>query len=74
MSEYGSAHSGGSGAHAKSAISVPWVVVASTLIGIGLFFVFYWIYNFDLWYTFGIALVVIGGLMLFSPRAGMDRA
>jgi hypothetical protein len=73
MSEYASGH-GGAPAHVKSPISVPWVIAASLLIGVGLFFDWYWLYTFNLEYTFGIALVVVGGFMLFSKRAGLDHA
>jgi uncharacterized membrane protein YfcA len=74
MTAYGKAHSAGAKAHVRSPISVAWVVLAACLIGVGLFFVFYWLYNFDLRYTFGIAFVVVGGFMLFHPRAGLDHA
>ncbi|MGA8665023.1 MAG: hypothetical protein WB809_08195 [Thermoplasmata archaeon] len=74
MSGYGDGHHGAAPAHVRSPISVGWVVLAALLIGVGLFFVAYWLYMFDLWYSFGIALVVIGGLMLFHPRAGLDHA
>jgi hypothetical protein len=74
MSGYGAAHAGGAKSHVRSPISIGWVVLASLLIGVGLFFIFWWLYNFDLRFTFGIAFVVIGGFMLFSPRAGLDHA
>ncbi|HLM91323.1 MAG TPA: hypothetical protein VK424_04640 [Thermoplasmata archaeon] len=74
MSEYGDAHHAGTKAHVRSPINVGWVVLAALLIGSGLFLIAYWLYMFDLRYSFGIALVVIGGLMLFHPRAGLDHA
>jgi len=74
MSEYGDAHSRGAKSHVRSPISVAWVVLASVLIGVGLAVLFYWLYTFDLRYTFGIAFVVAGGLMLFDHRAGLDHA
>ena len=74
MSAYGEGHHGGSSAHVRSPINVGWVILASLLIGAGLFFIFWWLYNFDLWFTFGIPMVVVGGFMLFDKRAGLDHA
>ena len=74
MSEYGDGQHGGSPAHVKSPISVGWVVVSALLIGVGLFCIAWWLYTFNLEFSFGIALVVVGGFMLFSPRAGLDHA
>jgi len=74
MSEYAEAHHGSPSAHVRSPISVGWVVLSALLIGTGLFLIAYWLYMFDLRYSFGIAFVVIGGLMLFHPRAGWDHA
>jgi hypothetical protein len=56
-------------------LSIPWVVLAAVLIGVGLFALFVWVVNFSQWVWFGgIAPVVIGALMLFSKRAGSDQA
>ncbi len=74
MSGYGAAHSGPHVKHPGGPINVPWVILAAVLIGIGLTVVAYWLYTFDLYYTFGIAFVVAGGLMLFDERAGADHA
>lgn len=56
------------------ALSVGYVIVAALLIGAGLFLVFVWITSFQWLYFSGIFLLAIGLLMLFSPRAGADRA
>jgi len=75
MSGYGAAHDPPHSPHRGGPISVPWVILASVLIGVGLTLVAYWLYTgFDLVYTFGIAFAVIGGLMLFDERAGADHA
>ena len=58
----------------RDAFSVAYVVLASVLIGAGIFTIFLWITSFA-WVDFvGVFLLAIGGLMLFSPRAGADRA
>jgi uncharacterized membrane protein YfcA len=74
MTEYGAGHSAGHAQHRGGPISVGWVLLASTLIGAGLFTIFFWLYTFNLEWSFGILLVLAGGLMLFSPRAGADHA
>jgi hypothetical protein len=74
MSEYGGGHHGSGGAHVRSPINVGWVILASLLIGVGLFFIFWWLYNFNLEFTFGIAMVVVGAFMLMDRRAGLDHA
>ncbi len=74
MSGYGGAHAGPRHAHVRSPISVPWVVLSALLIGLGLFMLAYWLVTFT-WLDFlGIAPCVLGGLMLFSRRAGFDSA
>jgi membrane-bound ClpP family serine protease len=57
-----------------STLSLPWLVAAALLIGGGLFVISYFILTFQLVYLAGIAMVVVGGLMLFDPRAGPDHA
>lgn len=55
-------------------LSVPYLLVAAILIGAGIFTICLWITSFA-WIDFvGVFLLAIGGLMLFSPRAGADRA
>jgi uncharacterized membrane protein len=59
---------------AVSASEIAFVVGAAVLIGIGLFVLMLWIVTNDwIWFA-GVAPITIGGLMLFSPRAGPDRA
>lgn len=74
MSAYGEGHHGGSEVHVRSPINVGWVILASLLIGGGLFFIFWWLYNFNLEFTFGIPMVVLGAFMLMNDRAGLDHA
>ncbi len=59
---------------AVGAFSVGYVIAAALLIGAGLFLVFVWISSFQWLYFGGIFLLALGLLMLFSPRAGADRA
>lgn len=55
-------------------LSVPFLVLAALLIGAGLFSAMVWLVTFQwLWFA-GLGLLVIGGVMLFSSRAGADRA
>ena len=74
MSEYGGGHPTSAHPHAKSPISVPWVVGAALLIGLGVFAMAYFLLTFNLLYFFGIGALALGGLMLFSRRAGVDSA
>jgi membrane-bound ClpP family serine protease len=74
MSGYGDAHSSAPHGHARSPISVGWVVLAALLIGAGLFLLAYFFLTFNLLYFVGIAPCVAGGLMLFDRRAGLDSA
>jgi hypothetical protein len=56
-------------------LSVPWLVVAAVLIGLGLFALFVWVIDYSQWIWFGgIAPLVIGALMLFNKRAGSNQA
>ncbi len=78
MAGYGEAHAGGThrahGKHPGGPISIGWTVLAAAIIGAGMFLIFYWLYTFNLEWSWGIGLVLIGALMLFSPRAGADSA
>lgn len=74
MSETGTGHGHGSGTHAKTPISVPWVVISALLIGGGILLIVTWLTYFDWIYFSGVFLLLVGGLMLFSPRAGIDQA
>ena len=59
--------------HEKSAISIPFVVLAALLMGFGIFAVTYWLITFN-WLAFaGVLPVVVGALMMFDTRAGADR-
>lgn len=74
MSEYGPTSHGSHPKHRGGPISVPWVLLAGLLIGTGLLVMAYLLYSFNVAYLGGSLLVVAGSLMLFSPRAGADRA
>ena len=58
----------------RNSISVPFVIAASVLAGVGLLLVLLWLITFNWLYFPGVALVLAGGLMLFDRRAGSDRA
>lgn len=68
----GYAHS--SSAPSKSPVSIPWVVLAALLAGIGIFSMILWLYTFQWIYFGGILPILTGTLMLFDRRAGADSA
>ncbi len=69
------AHSGSHpSGHQKTPISVPYVAGAALLIGVGLFLIFYWLLTFQWAFFSGIFLLVIGVLLLFDRRAGLDAS
>lgn len=74
MSEASTGHAHGASPHAKTPISVPWVVLAALLIGGGVLLISTWLTYFNWIYFSGVFLLLIGGLMLFSPRAGIDHS
>ncbi len=78
MGAYGGGHPGeshpGAGKHRGGPINVGWVVLAALIIGAGMFLILYWLYTFNLEWAWGIGLVLVGALMLFSPRAGANSA
>jgi|HubBroStandDraft_1064217.scaffolds.fasta_scaffold28026_3 hypothetical protein len=73
MSEYGAASEVHTH-HVSSPISVPWVVLASVLCGVGLTLVWEWLTTFQwIWFS-GVVLVFIGAMMFLNDRAGLDHA
>ena len=58
----------------RGTLSIPFVIAAALLIGLGIFLISLWMETFSWAYFSGVGLLAIGGLMLFSPRAGADRA
>ncbi len=77
MSGDGHEHLGG-GSELSTAeishVSVPWVVLAAVLCGLGIFLLIYWLIFFD-WPAFsGVAFVLAGAFLLFNRRTGLDRA
>ena len=61
-------------ASAASALSVPFLVLAALLIGVGLFGVAYWMVTFDWVYFAALVPLVLGAYMLFTRGTGPDRA
>jgi hypothetical protein len=58
----------------QSSISVPFVIAAAVLIGVGVFTISYALTVFDGWYLIGIAPLFLGAMLLFNQRTGLDRA
>jgi hypothetical protein len=73
MAEASAAH-GESGAHAAGSISVAWVILCALMIGIGVGLIAYWQITQNWLYFAGIVPTILGGVMLLSPRAGLDHA
>jgi len=72
MSEY---RSEGTAGHAPAAnsLSVPFLVLAAVLCGVGLFGMALWLVTFN-WLLFASVLPLIGGaIMLFSRGSGSDQ-
>lgn len=61
-------------ASAKSPVSIPWVILASLLAGIGIFSMVLWLYTFQWIYFGGILPIITGTLMMFDRRAGANSA
>lgn len=61
-------------ADAPNTISIPFVILSAVLISIGLLSMTFFLITFQFVFLGGIALVLAGGLMLFSPYAGSDHA
>ncbi len=59
---------------APASLSIPFLVVAALLIGAGIWLIFTWMLSFDWIYFGGVFCLAAGGLMLFSPRTGLDRS
>jgi hypothetical protein len=72
VSEFGASHS--DAPSQRSSISVPFVIAAAVLIGVGVWTISYALTVFDGWYLIGIAPLFLGATLLFSQRAGLDRA
>jgi len=73
MSEYSSAERSTT-APASTRLSVPFLVLASVLIGVGLFGMTYWLVTFGWAYFASVIPLVLGAYMLFSRGTGPDRA
>ncbi|MCI4332670.1 MAG: hypothetical protein L3K01_02905 [Thermoplasmata archaeon] len=54
--------------------SIAWVIGASLLMGAGLFLISTWIITFDFVYFVGFGALLVGALMILSPRMGADHA
>jgi Na+/proline symporter len=73
MSEYGS-EGNSVRSPTESSISVPFLVLASVLIGLGLAGMAYWLVTFQWLYFASVIPTVLGGYMLFTRGTGPDRA
>ena len=73
MSEY---RSGGRQEEAPAAntVSVPFLVLSSILVGVGLAGMAYWLVTFDWLYFASVIALALGAYMLFTRGTGPDRA
>jgi len=73
MSEYPSGDRHESGRESES-LSVPYLVLAAVLAGVGLFGMAYWLVTFDWLYFASVIPLALGAYMLFTRGTGPDRA
>lgn len=73
MSEYRSEASPAQ-TRAGHSLSVPFLVVAALLIGVGLFGMAYWLVTFQWVYFASVIPTALGAYMLFTRGTGPDRA
>jgi len=59
---------------APNSISVPFVLLASLLIGAGLMLTLTWLITYDWLFFPGILLVALGAFLMLDPRMGSDHA
>ncbi len=55
-------------------VSVPLVIVAALLCGLGLLGIFYWLYTFNFLYFPSILVLAGGAYLLFTRASGPDHA
>jgi Na+/proline symporter len=73
MSEYPSE---GDSVHvsAEGSLSIPFLVLAAVLVGVGLAGMAYWLVTFQWLYFASVIPTALGGYMLFTRGTGPDRA
>lgn len=59
---------------APNTISVPFVIGAAAVVGVGLFALMEFLFTFNPLFLGGVGLVLLGALMMLSPRSGSDHA
>ncbi|HEV2317269.1 MAG TPA: hypothetical protein VGV89_06825 [Thermoplasmata archaeon] len=55
-------------------VSIPYVILASILCGVGIFLTLAWVITFSWPLFLGVFVTTGGFLLLFDRRAGLDRA
>jgi hypothetical protein len=73
MSEYADA-AGTKEHHVRSPISIPWVVGAALLSGVGITLLWWWVTTFQWLFFSGVLFVLAGSMMFLNHRAGLDHA
>jgi hypothetical protein len=54
--------------------SIPWVVGACVLMGLGLWLISTWLITFNFLFFTGFPVLVVGAFMILDPRMGADHA
>ncbi|MGD0250122.1 MAG: hypothetical protein ABSB97_04465 [Thermoplasmata archaeon] len=72
MSEYGTAE-GPTADSAKDSLSIPFLVLASLLCGVGLFGLSFWLVTSNWLYFASLIPLILGALMLFMRGTGPDH-
>ena len=57
-----------------ASVSVPYLLLAAVLTGVGLFGMAYWLVTFDWLYFAAVIPLALGAYMLFTRGTGPDRA
>ena len=57
-----------------NSLSIPFLIAASVLCGVGLFGLAYWLVTFQWVYFLSVIPVIGGALLLFTRGTGSDRA
>lgn len=74
MSVYGSRDPSVHSPTSASALSVPFLVLSTLLIGVGMFGMAYWLVTFDWAFFASVVPLALGAYMLFTRGTGPDRA
>ena len=58
----------------EGSISIPWTVLASVLVGVGLFGMAYWLLSFSWLLFLSVVPLTVGAVLLFTRATGAEHA